>query len=133
MLNIRFSELRLLITGSVYPSTDITPCILPSVHENHHFIPCFYKIGFKMFFLNFTYKWYYTIFVFLWFIFFSIMASIPPCCCKWQHFFFNGWILFYIYHIFFIHSPIGGLLREQESSDISSINWFQSLQIYIQK
>ena len=69
-----------------------------------------------LYFLDSTYKWYHTVFVFLCLIYFNLHNTLQVirCCCRWQNFIlFYGWIVFhciYIYHIFFIHSSVDGHL-----------------------
>ena len=92
---------------------------------------CFFFVIFTglLYFLESTYKWYHTIFVFFCPISLAYFpCKVHPCCCKWQNFFiFYGWVVLicvcvcvrvcvclYMYicicHIFFIHSSIDGHL-----------------------
>ena len=79
MFNIRLSEPGLLRTENVDLSTDITPFPPSPAPENHHFIRCFCKIGFKTFFSIFhicdAIQYLPSS---IWFIFFSVMTSFPP-------------------------------------------------------
>ena len=75
---------------------------------------CF-SFGFCSFVLVFifTYKWIYTMFIFLWFISLSIILtrSIHVVANSKISFFFYHWVIFlYIYIIFFIHSSNYGHL-----------------------
>ena len=78
-----------------------------------------------LYFLDSTYKWYHTVFVFLCLTYFMKhnALQVHPCCCKWQNFILlYGWVIFhcvymYMYvirihtqHIFFIYSSVDGHL-----------------------
>ena len=68
----------------------------------------------SFYFLDSTYKWYHTVFVFLCLTYFTEhnTLQVNPCCYKWQIFIFFMVIFhcIYINHIFFIHSSVDGHL-----------------------
>ena len=62
-------------------------------------------------FNNPTYKWYYTVFVFLFMAHFTYnILQVHPCCIEWQDFHFlrqnNIHIHTFIYHMFLTHSSV---------------------------
>ena len=66
---------------------------------------CFYFICSCIVFLDFTYKWNYIVFVFLWLISFRILPSeFIHVVADDISFFFDWVILHCIHHCFFIHS-----------------------------
>ena len=58
---------------------------------------CFFFVIFTslLYFLESTYKWYHTIFVFFCLISLAYLpCKVHPCCCKWQNFLiFYGWVV----------------------------------------
>ena len=109
LLYIRFPELTHLITGNLYPLTNISPFPPPQLPFNLHYISV------RSDFLESTYKWDYTIFVFLCMTHFTYHngLKVHPCCCKWpDSLVSHGWVIFiaYIYYIVFIHSSMDGYL-----------------------
>ena len=80
---------------------------------------CFFFVIFTslMYFLDFSYKWYHTVFFFLTYFTYHNTLQVHPCCCKWQNF-----ILFlpeqysvvcvcvYIYTPHLLHSSVDGHL-----------------------
>lgn len=69
----------------IYPLTNISPIPLPQSPQQALF--CSLSLGLAN--LDFTYKWYHTIFVFLFLIYltYNILKG-HPCCCTWQNSFF---------------------------------------------
>ena len=96
------------------------------------------------YFLDNTYKWKHTVFVFLCLIY---LFQFHPCCCKWQNSIrFYGWVIFYchiykhiyieIWHIFFIHSSVDGYLGcfrilAIANDDVMNIGVHMSFQIIV--
>jgi len=70
-LYIRSPELIHLTTGSLYPYTNISSVPHPLAPRNHHCTPSSYELAF----LDSTYKWDHTVFVFFWLIALSMMPS----------------------------------------------------------
>ena len=65
---------------------------------------CFFFVIFisLLYFLDSTYKWYHTVFVFLYLTYFTWQNTLQvhPCCCKWQSFIsFYGWVIFHCIYV----------------------------------
>ena len=97
MLYISSPELIHLITESLYPLTNISPYplhlpISPTSQCLATTILIFGSVSST--FLDSTYKWDHTTFVFCgWLISLNVL-QVHPCWCKWHDFFFYGWIIF---------------------------------------
>ena len=114
MLCIRSPGLVHLLVASLYPYTKSPKLPCPSAPDNHYSTLWFYKFSF----LDFTYEWYRTVFVFLCPIYFNILHSRSTCVVG------NGRMSFIITEIYttsssFIHSLLLLLLLSSFTSVVS--------------
>ena len=77
-------------------------CSLDHFHPSPPLLPLttafLLSVSTNLAFSRSTYKWYHTVFVFLWF-FLSAWCPQGPLCCRWQDFLLSrGWILFHSIH-----------------------------------
>ena len=146
MLYTSDPQLIHLITGSL----SVWPTFLHAVSQPSQplvttILDCFCEFEF----LDLTYRWYYTVAVFLWFITISIMPSRPiHIVTSGRTSFFpmaQSYSIVYIYLIFFIHSSVHEhlgcfrswllwiMLQWTRDADTSLRPWFHFLWIYTQK
>ena len=58
------------------------------------------------YFLDFTCKWYHTVFIFdLFHLAWSL--QVHPCCCKWQNFLYYGWVVYHCVCMYTVSSVDG--------------------------
>lgn len=96
MLHIKSSGLTLLTSESLYPLTYISPFFLfPLLSSSWQ--PPFYSLHGISFFLDFTYKWYCTVFSFVLFISFSVISSGSSTLLLME-----GFSFLYVQHICYI-------------------------------
>ena len=95
MLCLRYSE---LITESLYPLTNSSSFPLSRNPWQSPVYSLFIRVLFFFPRLDSMYKWYHTVFVFLWLTYFtwhSLFQIHPRCCNRWDFLLFYGWIMFH--------------------------------------
>ena len=78
----------------------LSPLVTTSLSSTSVSLFLLYLYSHLLCFLDSTYKWYHTVFVFLCLTYFTKhnTLSFHPYCCKWQNFIFYGYVLFYCTH-----------------------------------
>ena len=93
------------------PYLSLSSSLSPQVINNLIFMSVILFLFFfyihLFYFLDATYKWYHTVFIFLWLISLSILSSRSiHVVANSKILFFYVWLIFYIYLTSFIHSSI---------------------------
>ena len=93
------------------PILPLPPSLYPLIITSLFSISvCFFFVIFiSLFdFLDSTYKWYPTVFIFLHLTYFTKHNTLQvyPCCCKWQNLIlFYGWVVFHGIYIPYLLYP----------------------------